>query len=139
MKKLKINFWAVIVIVIVSQVIPMIWYGVFAEQWMEMNGLTMEMITEDANSAPYVMAIIASFTFATVLAWLFKRMNVESAKDGFITALIMGIPFSLFNLMTINMFSFKPYGLAWIDGVENLLIWAVSGIILGAWTKYEEV
>lgn len=139
MKKLKINYWAVIVVVIVSQLIPMIWYGIFAEQWMEMNGLTMDMITDDASSAPYIMSIIASFTFALVLAWLFKRMKVESAKDGLITAFIMGVPFSLFNLMTINMFSFRPYELAWIDGGENLLIWVVSGLILGVWRKYEEV
>lgn len=138
MKKLKINYWAVIVVVVLSQLVPMIWYGVFAEQWMELNGLTMEMITEDASSAPYIMAIIASFTFAMVLAWLFKRMNVESAKDGLITAVIMGIPFSLFNLMTVYMFSFRPYGLAWIDGGENLIIWALSGIVLGAWRKYEK-
>jgi hypothetical protein len=138
MKKLKINYWAVIVVVVLSQLVPMIWYGVFAEQWMELNGLTMEMITEDGSSAPYIMAIIASFTFAMVLAWLFKRMNVESAKDGLITAVIMGIPFSLFNLMTVYMFSFRPYGLAWIDGGENLIIWALSGIVLGAWRKYEK-
>ena len=53
MKKLKINYWAVIVVVVLSQLVPMIWYGVFAEQWMELNGLTMEMITEDASSPEF--------------------------------------------------------------------------------------
>lgn len=137
MKKLKLNYWAIFVVVIVSQIIPMIWYTVFAESWMEMNNLTMEFIEEEATNSPYIMAIISSFAFAWVLAWLFKRMNIESAKDGFLTAIVMGIPFSLFNLMTVNMFSFRPYELAWIDGGENLLIWGAAGIILGAWRKYE--
>lgn len=138
MKKLKINYWAIIAIVIMSQLVGMLWYGLFAETWMSMNNLSMEFIVENERSAPYIMAIISSFAFAWVLAWLFKRMNVESAKDGLITALMMGIPFSLFNLMTVYMFSFRPYGLAWIDGGENLVIWGLAGLILGSWRKYEK-
>jgi hypothetical protein len=138
MKKLKINFWAVILIVVLSQVIGMTWYGIFAETWMTMNELSMEFIMENESSSPYIMAIISSFAFAMVLAWLFKRMNVQSAKDGFITAIIMGIPFSLFNLMTVYMFSYEPYGLAWIDGGENLVVWGMAGIVLGGWRKYED-
>jgi len=138
MKKLKLNYLAIVVTVVVSQIIPMIWYGIFAQEWMDMNGLDMAFIEENASSSPYIMAIVSSFVFATVLAWLFKRMNVESAIDGLKTAFLMGVSFSLFNLMTIYMFSFKPYGLAWIDGGENVLIWCVAGLILGGWRKYEE-
>lgn len=137
MKKLKLNYWAIFVVVIVSQIIPMIWYSVFQNKWMKLNDLSLEFIEDNATSSPYIMAIIASLAFAWVLAWLFKRMNIESAKDGFLTAFVMGIPFSLFNLMTLNMFSFRPYELAWIDGGENLIIWGAAGIILGAWRKYE--
>ncbi len=137
MKKLKLNYLAILAVVIISQVIPMIWYGIFADQWMEMNGLTMDYIMANDSNSPYFVALIASLVFAVILAWLFKRMNIESAKDGFITALAMGIPFSLLNLMTIYMFSFRPYELVWIDGGENLLIWGVAGLILGGWRKYE--
>ena len=137
MKKLKLNYWAILVVVIASQVIPVIWYGIFANEWMELNNLTMEFVTANESSAPYITAIIWSIAFALVLAWLFKRMNVESAKDGLITAIVMGLPFSLLNMMTTNMFSFRPYGLTWIDGGENMVIWAAAGLILGAWRKYE--
>jgi len=137
MKKLKLNYWAILVVVIASQVIPMVWYGIFATEWMELNNLTMEFVTANESSAPYITAIIWSISFALVLAWLFKRMNIESAMDGLITAVVMGIPFSLLNMMTTNMFSFRPYGLTWIDGGENMVIWAAAGLILGAWRKYE--
>jgi len=137
MKKLKLNYLAILAVVIASQVLPMIWYGIFAEPWMEMNGLTMDYLLANQSNTPYFVALISSMVFAIVLAWLFKRMNIESAKDGFITALAMGIPFSLLNLMTIYMFSFRNYELVWIDGGENLLIWVVSGLILGGWRKYE--
>ena len=138
MKKLKLNYGAIIVAVLLSQMIPMLWYGFFTDQWLELNNLTLEFVEANANSSPYIMAIISSFVFVIVIAWLFKRMNVESAMDGLKTALIMGIPFSLFNLMTIYMFSFRPYGLAWIDGGENLIVYGTTGLILGAWRKYEE-
>lgn len=139
MKKLKLNYAAIILVVIVSQVIPMIWYTVFVDAWLSMNGLTMEQAEAGSSTSPYITAIVSSFVFAWVLAWLFKRMKVESARDGLFTAIVMGIPFSLLNLMTLYMFSFRPYGLAWIDGGENLLIWAAAGLILGAWRKYDDV
>jgi len=33
------------------------------------------------------------------------------------------------------MFSGDPYALAWLEGGFQAVGWAVSGMILGAWTK----
>lgn len=136
MKSLKINHLAVVAIVILGQVIPALWYGLFAEKWMEFNGLTPEEAMS-GGATPYISSVVTSVVFAYVIAWLFRRMQVESAIDGLKTAVIMGIPFSLLNHMTTNFFSLRPYGLAWIEGGGELLIWAFAGLILGGWRKYE--
>ncbi len=136
MKILRYNYWAILVLVILGQVIPAVWFEAFSTQWLEYNNLTME-DTEAVGSAPYISAVITSAVHAFVVAWLFKRMSIESALDGLKTAVLMGIPFSLLNHMTVNMFSLRPYPLTWIEGGADLLIWAAAGLILGGWRRYQ--
>jgi hypothetical protein len=134
MQKIKINHAAVWVIVVLAQVIPALWYGIFAESWMAMNNLT----EEEAMSGgvtPYIVSIVSSAAFAYMLAWVYMRMGVITWLDGFRTALIMGFPIAILGTMTVNMFSIRPYSLAWIDGGQQFLIWVAAGIILGAWIK----
>ncbi|MEQ9217782.1 MAG: DUF1761 domain-containing protein [Cyclobacteriaceae bacterium] len=134
MKELKINHGAVWVIVVLGQAIPMLWYGIFSEQWMSLTGLT----EEDAmsgGSTPYVVSIVTAIAFGYMLAWVFKRMNVRTWTDGLKTGFIMGFPIAILGTMTMYLFSMQPYALTWIDGGQNLIIWTVSGALLGGWTK----
>ena len=134
MKELKINHAAVWVIVVLGQVIPALWYGIFAEQWMALNGFTEEEAMANGYS-PYIVSIITSIAFGYMLSWVFVRMNVNTWMDGLKTGLIMGFPIAILGTMTMYMFSIRPYALTWIDGGGNLVVWVVSGIILGGWTK----
>jgi len=138
MKTLKINHLAILVIVILGQLIPFGWYTIFAEKWMSLNGLTTEEIESQMSATPYISSIITSIVFAYVFAWLFKRLSIKSASEGLKTALIIWLPFSLLNHITVNLFSFRPYALSWIDAGSDFLIYAAIGLILGGWRKYEE-
>ncbi|MEL7004096.1 MAG: DUF1761 domain-containing protein [Bacteroidota bacterium] len=137
MKTLKINYLAVVVAAIVSYAISAIWYTVFGEPWMAYNKLTLEFVEANISVTPYIVALVNSFVFAFVMAWILKRMNVKSAIDGLKIGFVMGISFALLLTMTTNFFSYRPYELSWIDGGVNWLIFAVVGLILGAWRKYE--
>ncbi|XOV92625.1 MAG: DUF1761 domain-containing protein [Bacteroidota bacterium] len=134
MKELKINHGAVWVIVVLGQVIPAFWYGIFAEQWMSLNGFTEEEAMSGGYT-PYVVSIITAIAFGYMLAWVFVRMNVSTWIDGLKTGFIMGFPIAILGTMTMYMFSLQPYALTWIDGGQNLIIWTISGAILGGWTK----
>ncbi len=134
MNRLKINHLAVWIIVVLGQIIPAVWYGIFADSWMAYNNLKMEDIDPN-NFKPYVVSIITSVAFSYMLAWVFVRMNVNTWLDGLKTGIIMGFPIAILGTMTTNMFSLRPYGLAWIDGGANLIIWVIAGMLLGAWTK----
>ena len=137
MKTLKINYLAILTIVVLGQLIPATWYTLFADQWMAFNNITLEDAEANASATPYISSIINSIVFAYVLAWLFRRMNIESPMDGLKTAFLMGISFSLLNHITLDMFSLRPYGLSWIDSGAELILWGLAGLILGGWRKYE--
>ena len=136
MKELRINYLAVAAIVVLGQVIPAMWYTLMQEKWMILNNLTMEM-GQKSGSTPYISSVIHSIFFGGVLAWLFVRLKIESAMDGLTTALIMSIPFTVLDSMTLNFFSIRPYELTWIDAAPELVMWAIAGILLGSWRKYK--
>jgi hypothetical protein len=136
MKPLKINHAAVWILVVLGQVLPAVWYGIFAEPWMEMNNLTEEMATS-GGASPFIVSIVSSIALSYMIAWVFVRMNVSSLADGLKTGFIMGFPIAILGTMTVNMFSIRPYGLAWIDGGVQLVIWLIAGALLGGWRKYK--
>ena len=132
----KINHGAVWTIVVIAQLAPAGWYALFQEPWMRYNELSDQFIADNQSTTPFVVSIVSSALFAYVLAWVFRRMQINSALSGFTAAILMGFAFLLLPLMVQNLFSFRPYPLTWIDGGASLVIWAVAGLILGGWSKY---
>ena len=135
MNNLKINHLAVVVCTILSMLIPMGWYGIFADQWMSMNSLTEAMIKENESTSMYISALISGLIASYVLAWLWKRMNIQTVQDGLITAVVIGFGLVFLTAMVHNMFELRPYGLSWINGGQNLVWIVIAGAILGGWTK----
>ncbi|MCB0583163.1 MAG: DUF1761 domain-containing protein [Phaeodactylibacter sp.] len=139
MKKLKFNHLAIWCCIILSQIIPLAWYSIFQGRWMTLNDLTQEYIEANQSSWLFAISILGGILSIYVLAWLFRRLPVESGRAGLITGLIIGAAFNMVSLVTINMFSFRPVELAFIDGGANVLVFAMAGLILGAWRKYESL
>ena len=137
MKTLKINYLAVLTILVLGQLIPMAWYSAFMKPYMTYNNLTPEMGGQ-AGMTPYIASILYAGGLGWVMAWIFKRMNIQSAMDGLKTGFLMGVPIMLFYNIMQNLFAFRPYPLSWIDGGYGIIIFSVSGLILGGWRKYKE-
>jgi hypothetical protein len=137
MNELKINHLAVLVSVIWMFVLGFLWYGpLFGESWMSMVGLTME----DAQANPpgagvWITNVISSVVPVYLMAWFFVKMDVRSLVAGAIHGFLIGFAFNLLPGMSGGMFSGDPYALAWLEGGFQAVGWAVSGMILGAWTK----
>ena len=138
MRKLVINPWAVLVCVILSMVVGAVWYGIFADQWMAAHELTMDYITENETSTPYIIATVGSIITCLCMAWVFTKIPVESAVSGLLVALFLGFGFNFVSTFTHNAFAFKSFDHTWIDGGESLVHFAVIGLILGGWRKYKE-
>ncbi len=139
MGKLKINHAAVWVSIVLLHVLGFLWYGMlFQDQWMALVGL--DLATVEANppgGGVWMTNTVATVIPVYVLAWLFTKIDVNSALQGAGIGLLIGFSFVHLSTMTNDMFAQNPYGLSWITGGFSMVSLAVAGLILGAWRKYE--
>ena len=129
---MKTNHKAVWLVVLIAQIIPAIWYGLFVDAYLSLNNLTME---DTAHPIAYLVSILSSTALTYMLSYIYRRMKIVSAIDGAKTALIIGFPIYILGLITWNLFSLRPYALAWLDGGVNLIILIIAGAIIGGWQK----
>ena len=137
MRKQSVNLWAVLVCVVLGQIVPALWYTIFSESWMLLNGFTPEQMKAGVSPAPYLASIVSSSFAAYTLGWVFTRIPVKSLLSGFLTGLLFGVVFVLCETIVKDMFSMKPLMLSFIDGGVSVIVYAITGSILGAWRKYE--
>ncbi|WP_084599944.1 DUF1761 domain-containing protein [Dyadobacter beijingensis] len=137
MRKQSVNLWAVLVCVVIGQVIPAVWYSIFSEQWMSLNGFTVEQIKSATSPVPYLASIVSTSFVAYTMAWVFTKVPVKSFVLGFLIGLLFGTVFVLFETIVKDMFSMRPLALSLIDGGVSVIVYTITGTILGAWRKYE--
>lgn len=137
MRKQSVNLWAVLVCVVIGQIIPALWYGTFSEEWMALNGFTMEQIKSATSPIPYLASIVSTSFMAYTMAWVFTKVPVKSLTTGFLIGLLFGIVFILFETIVKDMFSMRPLALSLINGGVSVIVYALTGALLGAWRKYE--
>lgn len=137
MRKQSVNLWAVLVCVVLGQIIPVLWYTIFSDSWIALNGFTAEKMNSGTSPVPYIVSIISSLLTAYTLAWIFIKIPVRSLPSGFVTGLLLGVVFVLFETIVKDMFSMRPLMLSLINGGASVLVFAVMGSILGLWRKYE--
>lgn len=136
MRKQSVNLWAVLTSVVIAQIIPALWYQVFSETWMALNGFTLENVKAANSPAPYLTSIVASSLSIYTLGWIFTKIPIKSVMSGFLTGLLLGFVFVFMEFVVKDMFSLKPLLLSLIDGGVRVLVYAVVGSILGGWRKY---
>jgi hypothetical protein len=138
MEQLKINHLAVWVNVVLLHILGFLWYGpLFGEPWMEMVGLTMEEAEAgSAEAGMWITNFIATVVPVYALAWIFTKMNVNSALKGLWVGFLIAFSFVFLSNMTSELFAQNPYALSWITGGFSLVGLSVAGLILGAWRKY---
>lgn len=137
MKRQKINHAAVWVTIILSQVILFLWHEAF--QWFAWEEASPDVAWAQPTIALYIEGFLATVIAMYVLDGIFIRIPVDSARDGIVAGLVIGVVFNVFSIINIYSFSEHPIELALIDFGGNALIFLIGGLILGAWRKYEEV
>lgn len=137
MRKQSVNLWAVVVCVVVSQVIPALWYGAFSETWMALNGFTLQQVQAADGPTPYLASIVSSSFSVYTMAWVFTKIPVKALLGGLVTGLLFGVVFVLSEIIVKDMFSLRPLLLSFIDGTPSVISYALSGGILGVWRRYD--
>ena len=137
MRKQSVNLWAVLVCVVIGQIIPALWYYIFSEEWTALNGLANQPMPSATSPVPYLSSIVSTSFMAYTVAWVFTKIPIKSGYIGFLMGLLFGTVFVLFETVVKDMFSMRPLELSLIDGGVSVVVYSVTGFILGAWRKYE--
>jgi hypothetical protein len=115
------------------------WYGTFADVWMKLNNITMAEVEKGgSNPIPYIVAMIVAVVANYGLAVLFAKLQVNNLFQGIATGTFIWFCFQFGDMMTMNMFSNRPFELTLINGGHTFLNFLVSGAILGAWVKHRK-
>ncbi|WP_254561132.1 DUF1761 domain-containing protein [Dyadobacter diqingensis] len=137
MRKQSVNLWAVLVCVVIGQIIPALWYNFFSEQWIALNGFNKQQLEAATSPVPYLASIVSTSFMAYSIAWVFTKIPIKSGFTGFLVGLLFGIVFILFETIVKDMFSMRPLELSLIDGGVSVVVYSITGFILGFWRKYE--
>jgi hypothetical protein len=137
MRKQSVNLWAVLVCVVIGQIIPALWYNFFSEQWIALNGFNKQQLEAATSPVPYLASIVSTSFMAYSVAWVFTKIPIKSGFTGFLVGLLFGIVFILFETIVKDMFSMRPLELSLIDGGVSVVVYSITGFILGFWRKYE--
>jgi hypothetical protein len=135
----KINWAAVIVLVVVHQALGFLWYSpyLFGDVWMNAVGLLPEDL-DPGNHARFAAAILASLALNITLAWLFTRLYVGWALSGMWIAFICWLGFFFLNSAMHSAFEGETLAAVLISDGKELVAFLISGAVLGAWVKKEE-
>jgi Protein of unknown function (DUF1761) len=129
-----LNWLAVIVAALAYFVIGAVWYSnaLFAKQYRAALG-----ITEGAGTPPASLLIInfvGWLVAAIALGLVSIGIGADSAGDGAVLGLVVGVGFVLSHLVVTLAFDTRGYALAWISGLYYVIGFVVMGTILAVWT-----
>lgn len=136
-RKVQINHMAVWILVVFNLLLGFIWYSpyVFGNEWMRLLGKDM-MFFNNAGMTPFIVAIITSIGTIYTIAWVFKKLQVDGFFTGVVYGLVFWFGFLFCELLTIDQFELRHYGLTWINAGKSLITFVVSGFVLGLWSRY---
>jgi len=139
MKPLKINHAAIWVNIIAFQVFSIIWYSplLFARPWMAYLGKTFGDFRGESLSG-LLFSLAGAIAFNYFLAWLFRRLGIETGARGLSLALGLALCCFVFETFTQDSFSLRPAGLSLINSGSIVLNFAFAGFLLGSWKRYNE-
>ena len=129
-----INWLAVLVAGVSAFVVGGIWYGpLFGKAWQQMNGISDEQIKASSQAktfgGAFVLTLIASFG----MAMLMQLHAAPGLSSGLGVGTVVGLAFVATSLGINYLFALKSMRLYLVDAGYLVLMFAVMGVIIGAW------
>jgi hypothetical protein len=139
---MKVNWISIIAALVASMAIGFLWYGaLFQSQWMAGNGITMEGekmlkhgIEVPVTSAPMILNTIGMVIYALFMNWLIGKTGDNTWMKGGTLGFILGLILCI-GVFLNNMFASSPTSLSMVDGSYALVLWTVTGAIIGGMKK----
>jgi hypothetical protein len=131
----SVNYLAVLVAAAVYFLLGALWYSklLFANTWMKGVGKTDEQIKEGFSRMAFLWSFIWSFVAVYGVARILVWAGGDSAADGFLAGLLIGVCFVLAVFVINNLFEKRPKGFMLINAFYHVVAFIISGLIIGAW------
>lgn len=134
-----VNWLAVIVCAVSSMIVGFLWYGpLFSKPWSKITGWTKEKVAAlPKNKMPvnYILAYIAAFIIASVLAFALLATNASGIGEGILTAVVLWVGLTGATIGVNMIFERRPFKLFSIEAGYHLVMLIIYAIILSAWVK----
>jgi len=131
MLSFDVNWIAIIIALVINMIIGAVWYGIFADPWMQSVGKTREEIQADQDWKAYGVAglnsLIMPFIMANVLNWA----GASGIVPGLTVGLIVWLGFMAMPQATNYAFAGHPRNLWFVDSGYHLVSFLVIGALLG--------
>jgi hypothetical protein len=130
-----INYIAVIIATLAGFGLGAVWYMVLGGVWLNAIGKTKEQLAKDegpAKALPFIIALVALFIMALMLAGLMGHLGDVSVRGGAITGLFVWVGFVITAMGVNHAFGGAKPMLTLIDGGHWLAVLLVMGAVIGA-------
>ncbi len=129
----SINWIAVVVGVIASNVLGFLWYGpLFGKRWMAMIGKAEDEI--EASPTMYLVTVLSSALTMIVLALAIDAFGAGDFVEGLIIGAVVNIGLSATSTYVYTSFEGPPVGVWGLFAIYQLLIFALMGGVFAVWT-----
>lgn len=130
-----VNYFAVIVAALAGFGLGAIWYMVLSKPWLRAIGKTKAELERGSGSAkamPFIIAIVALFVMAWILAGLMGHIGDVTVRGGLISGAFVWVGFVLTTMGVNHAFSGAKPMLTLIDGGHWLAVLLIQGAVIGA-------
>ena len=131
-----VNYVAIIIATLAAFGLGAIWYTVLSKPWMHALGKTEAECREQhqgpAKALPFVIAIVALFVMALMLAGLMGHLGDVTVRGGVISGFFVWLGFVITTMGVNHAFSGAKPMLTVIDGLHWLAVLLIQGAVIGA-------
>ena len=137
MKRQSFNHKAIWLCIVLSQIIPLLWYSIFSDGAVSFGDIINKYLEVDMSSWLFVASVVGAVVAFYFMAWMFIQIPVDSGQGGLIAGLLIGATFNLVSIMSAGALLTESISFAIADTVANVLVFGLTGLILGEWRHYE--
>jgi hypothetical protein len=129
-----INYIAVLIAALAGFGLGAVWYMVLGGPWLRALGKTKDALRPggSAKALPFVIALIALFVMALMLAGLMGHLGDVTVRGGAISGVLVWVGFVITTMGVNHAFSGAKPMLTLIDGGHWLAVLVVMGAVIGA-------
>jgi hypothetical protein len=129
-----INYFAVVIAALAGFGLGAVWYMVLGRAWMRALGKTEAEFKPEgsAKPLPFIIAIVALFVMAWILAGLMGHLGNVTVRGGLISGAFVWLGFVITTMGVNHAFSGAKPMLTLIDGGHWLAVLLIQGAVIGA-------